>query len=130
MSIPELDIAFLKERDIEYAVSVESGMTCVVISRWRLPKGFNRTETDLLVRLSPGYPDLAPDMWWFDPEVLRADGQQLPATSVYETYLGRRWQRWSRHFNGNQWKAGIDCLESYLALIRQDLKRNVPESGR
>ena len=128
MSLPELDIAFLEERGIQYVVAVESGMTCVVIPRWPLPNGFNRTETDLLVRLRPGYPDLAPDMWWFASPVHKADGQPLPRTDVYEKYLGRTWQRWSRHFNGNQWKAGIDCLESYLALIRQELKRSIPGS--
>ena len=130
MSLPELDIAFLEERGIEHVVAVESGMTCVVVPRWPLPKGFNRTEADLLVRLRPGYPDLAPDMWWFAPPVHKADGQSLPRTDVYEEYLGRKWQRWSRHFNRNQWKAGIDCLESYLALIRQELKHSVPESVR
>ena len=83
MSLPELDIAFLEDRGIEHVVAVESGMTCVVVPRWPLPRGFNRTESDLLVRLRPGYPDLAPDMWWFDPSVLKADGQPLPATNVY-----------------------------------------------
>ena len=125
MSIPEVDIVFLSERAITHEIVVESGMTCIVLPEWPLPEGFDRPAADLLVRLTPGYPDVPPDMWWFDPAVLKADGQALPATNVREHYLGRTWQRWSRHFSGAQWKSGVDCLESYLALIRQDMERGV-----
>ena len=127
MSLPELDIAYLSERGIAHEIAVDSGMTCVVMPQWPLPKGFDRDASDLLVRLGPGYPDVQPDMWWFDPPVHMADGQELPATNVVEIYVGRRWQRWSRHFNRRQWQSGIDGLESFLALIRQDLERGVPE---
>ena len=125
MSLPEVDIVFLNERGIAHEIVVESGMTCIVIPQWPLPEGFDRAEADLLVRLRPGYPDVPPDMWWFNPSVRKANGQTLPATDVTEHYLGRIWQRWSRHFSGPQWKSGVDCLESYLALIRQDLERGV-----
>ena len=125
MSLPAVDIAFLNERGIAHEVVVESGMTCIVILMWSLPQGFDRAEADLLVRLRPGYPDVPPDMWWFDPPVRRASGQALPATDVTEHYLARTWQRWSRHFSGAQWKSGVDCLESYIALIRQDLERGI-----
>ena len=125
MSLPEVDIVFLDERGIAHEIAVESGMTCIVIPDWPLPDGFDRPAADLLVRLTPGYPDVPPDMWWFDPPVLKADGQALPRTNASEHYMGRTWQRWSRHFSGAQWKSGVDCLESYLALIRQDLERGV-----
>jgi hypothetical protein len=69
-------------------------------------------------------------MWWFDPPVHRADSTPLPGTEVVEQHLGRSWQRWSRHFNTGQWHSGVDGLESYLALIRQNLERSVPEIAR
>ena len=130
MSLPDIDLAYLKERRISHEVVSEGGMTCVVIPEWLLPRGFDREASDLLIRLSPGYPDIAPDMWWFSPAVRRADGRELPNTNVVETYLGRAWQRWSRHFGSGQWQSGVDGLESYLALIRQDLERSVPEGVR
>ena len=130
VSLPQSDIAYLIERGAAHEIVVESGITCVVLRQWPLPGGLDRDASDLLIRLSPGYPDVAPDMWWFDPPVRRGDGQELPRTSAVETYLGRRWQRWSRHFNGGQWQSGVDGLESYLALIRQDLERGVPVSAR
>ena len=130
MSLPAADAAYLRERFANYQMVAESGMICVVLPQWPLPRGLDRDASDLLIRLHPGYPDVAPDMWWFSPPVHRADGQDLPATNVVENYLGRSWQRWSRHFKGGQWQSGVDGLESFLALIRQNLESSVPEGVR
>ena len=130
MNLPQSDIAYLNERGIVHEIALESGMTCIVLPQWPLPSGFDRTAADLLVRLSPGYPDVSPDMWWFSPSVHLANGEALAATKVVERYLGRRWQRWSRHFRSGQWQSGVDGLGSFLALIRQDLENSVPEMAR
>lgn len=130
MSLPPSDTAFLVERDIDHQIVGDAGMTCVVLPSWPLPQGFDRDSSDLLIRLHPGYPDVAPDMWWFAPDVHLANGAALPRTNVVETYFGRNWQRWSRHLNDGQWRSGIDGLESFLALIRQDLERSVPETAQ
>lgn len=130
MSLPAVDTKFLSERGLAHEVLNDSGMTCVILKSWPLPRGYDRVCSDLLIRLSPGYPDVHPDMWWFDPPVRLADGRTLPATEVMQSLLGRNWQRWSRHFNTGQWQPGVDGLESYLALIRRDLERSVPETAR
>ena len=127
MTLPQSDIAYLNERGAAHEIAIESGMICVVMPQWPLPRGLDRDAADLLLRLTPGYPDVAPDMWWFSPAVHLADGGPLPATNVVETYLGRQWQRWSRHFTNGQWQSGVDGLASFLALIRQDLEHSVPE---
>ena len=127
MSLPEIDNAYLNERGIPHDVVNDSNMTCVVFPKWPLPPGFDRQAADLLIRLSAGYPDVHPDMWWFDPPVRLATGCDLPATQVMEHHLGRSWQRWSRHFDKGQWQSGVDGLESFLALIRLDLERSAPE---
>lgn len=124
--LPAHDMAYVTERAISHSVTAEANMTCVVIREFALPPGFDRSQSDLLLRLSAGYPDVAPDMWWFDPPIKRADGQAIPATEVVEQHLSRRWQRWSRHFSNGQWQSGIDGLESYLALIRRELGRCTP----
>ena len=121
MGLPQSDMIYLNDRGVAHQIASESNMTCVVMPAWSLPAGFDREVSDLLIRLNPGYPDVPPDMWWFSPAVHLRDGQALPATSVVETYLGRTWQRWSRHFTSGQWQSGVDGLESFLALIRRDL---------
>lgn len=119
--LPQVDREILQTRNLDHTVSVDGGMTCVVITNYRLPDGLNQRTSNLLLRLSPGYPDVPPDMWWFSPSVARADGQAIAATQVIESYFGRQWQRWSRHLSAGVWKSGIDSLESYLALVNHEL---------
>jgi len=123
MSLPQPDVTCLAERGIEYTVSAEANMTCVLFPAYKLPSGYDHAASDLLLLLNPGFPDVPPDMWWFNPAIRLADGRVVPATEVNENHLGRIWQRWSRHFNAGQWRSGIDSLESFLALIRRELER-------
>ena len=61
-------------------------------------------------------------MWWFNPAIMRPDGQAISQTQVSEQYLGRVWQRWSRHLQPGQWQPGVDSLKSYVALVAKELK--------
>ena len=122
--LPSFDTAYLEERKTEFSLAIDGGMTCLLIPAFPLPGGYDRSESDLLLRLSPGYPDVPPDMWWFDPPVKLANGSTVRATDATERHLGRTWQRWSRHFSSGQWRSGVDSLESFLALIRAELVRS------
>jgi len=124
--LPAHDMDYLKELSPDASVTSEAGMVCVLIPSFPLPPGFDRPSADLLVRVATGYPDVAPDMWWFDPPVRRIDGATIPATESRERHLNREWQRWSRHLQPGQWKSGIDCLESYIALVRKELEAARP----
>lgn len=128
--LPTEDIKYLAERfgNGSHTLTSEGNMTCLVVRGYHLPAGFDKEKSDLLLRLQPGYPDLPPDMWWFDPPVRRADGQSIPATDVIEHYLGRGWQRWSRHLSPRQWRSGVDGLESFFALVRKELEKSVQGS--
>jgi hypothetical protein len=121
--LPTNDKRYLEERAIPHSVSMDGGMVCVVMPKLALPHGLDRAQADLLVRLNPGYPDVPPDMWWFDPAIRKANGAVIPATDLVEHYMGRSWQRWSRHLPAGQWKSGTDGLESYLALVHRELKQ-------
>lgn len=125
--LPTNDADYLAERALNHSVAAEANMTCVVFRAFALPVGFDHPQSDLLLRFSAGYPDVAPDMWWFDPPIRRKDGKPIPATDVIEHHLGRSWQRWSRHFGPGQWRSGVDGIQSFLALIRRELERAVQE---
>lgn len=127
--LPAHDQEFLNAYMPNHQVTNEGGMVCVVVPSYAVPGGFDRPSSDLLVRLAPGYPDVAPDMWWFDPPVLRNDNQPIAATDAREGHLGRQWQRWSRHLQPGQWRSGIDSLQSYFALIRKELLAASPTGG-
>jgi hypothetical protein len=121
--LPVVDREYLQERVIDHVVSSEAGMICVLLPRYELPAGFRQARADLLLRLSPGYPDIPPDMWWFDPAVQRIDGREIPCTQVRERHLGRDWQRWSRHLDARHWRSGVDSIESFLAIVRRELNK-------
>ncbi len=121
--LPADDIEFLTERFTNHDVVVEGGMTCVLVPAYALPPGLDHSTSDLLLRLSPGYPDVPPDMFWFEPALHRADGAGIDRADVTETYLCRAWQRWSRHMNGGCWRSGSDGLRSYFTLIDKELSR-------
>jgi hypothetical protein len=125
--LPDVDTDYLRETAPAHAVSVEAGVTCVVIPKFSLGNGFHQAESDLLLRLRPGYPDVAPDMWWFSPPVRRLDNAEIPATQAREHHLGREWQRWSRHLPAGVWRPGIDGLESYIAIVRRELAAAAPK---
>lgn len=118
--LPEEDLQYLKANHPSYLLQIESNSICVLIPGFPLPKGYSLAQSDLLLVLSSLYPDARPDMWWFDPPAVRADGQVIPQTEATGQYLGRTWQRWSRHLDESQWLSGIDNLQSYLALVRSE----------
>lgn len=122
--LPPHDMAFLADRAIAHTIQPERGMICVVIQSWPVPPGYQQAETDLLLRLASGYPDVPPDMWWCDPALVLVNGKRPQATESTEAYLGRNWQRWSRHFQPNQWQSHLDGLESYLARVRGEMIRS------
>jgi Prokaryotic E2 family E len=128
--LPPDDIKYLEDRlgNGSYSIVTEANMTCIVFKDYRLPAGFDHEKSDLLIRLNAGYPDVPPDMWWFDPPARRVDGKPIPATEVIEHHLGRGWQRWSRHFRAGQWRSGIDSVESFLALVNKELNKSVQGS--
>ena len=123
--LPPIDTTLLAERGITHSVQHDGGMLCVIFPDWTVPDGYRQATTDLLLRLAPGYPDVPPDMWWCDPALVLLDGTAPEATQVTEQYLGRTWQRWSRHFlQPGQWRSGVDGLESYLARVRGEMLRS------
>ena len=123
MALPDADQTYLLDRNLPHAITVEGGITCIVFPQWGLPSGYDHATSDLLLRLPAGYPDVPPDMWWFNPGVRLVNGQVIQATDAVEQHLGRAWQRWSRHFANGQWRSGVDGLESYVALINRELRR-------
>jgi len=126
MPLPDEELQTLERLELTYTVQEEAGLTCIVITGFRLPAGMTVVESDLLIRLNPGFPDVPPDMWWFDPPVMRTDQVIIPQTDHFEQHVGRRWQRWSRHLEVGHWQSGIDCLESFIAMIRRELQRQAP----
>jgi len=114
------DAAYLASLGITHSVSSDDSGLLVVLHEFEVPAGLEPRHTDVLIRLPSGFPDAAPDMFWCDPPLQKSGGSPPPGTEGRGTFLGRTWQRWSRHIGGN-WRPGMDGLASYLAYLRRCL---------
>jgi hypothetical protein len=122
-------ISMLREQDrdtlaatgLSYATSGDGGMTNLILKGFPVSPGLSTEKVDLLLRLPLGFPDAAPDMFWVYPSLKTEAGGQIPGTELLESHVGRTWQRWSRHI-AQQWRPGIDNLETYLAYVRRCLR--------
>lgn len=121
--LPATDLQHLRARGLTFCASISGNFIDVVIPGYGLPPGLDPDTSDLLIRLpAHGWPDVKPDMWWFDPWIkIAATGGYAPASDTPEELQGRRWQRWSRHFPASNWQPGLDGLGSYLAMIDREL---------
>jgi hypothetical protein len=126
VTLPAREVAYLADVGLRYDVVVDGGFPCLILFDYRLPAGYTAATTDLLIRLPPGFPDAAPDMWWCCPPIRVAATDEYPiASDVMEPILGRVWQRFSRHVSPGAWQPGRHSLGTFLLLIRTDLERSV-----
>lgn len=122
MKLPSVDARFLNDSEIAYRTFEDgSGMLAVELLDFPLPQGLSSDRANVLFRLSANYPDTPPDMWWLIPHLTTVTGTAIAATESQETFDGRVWQRWSRHLDAGAWRPGVDSLESYVRLLRNEL---------
>ena len=93
-----------------------NGWKFLVISDYPLPTGFTPNRVQLLVKLPPGFPDAAPDMFWVFPAV-RAPGGCVPRSTCNERLLGKHWQRFSWHLAPGAWRPGVSTLRDFLRCV-------------
>lgn len=123
------DLAAVEQLGLAYEVAKEAdGFLSLVLHAMRMPIGLQPETADVLVRLPPGFPDAAPDMFWCEPAVVRTNGTTIQGTEARGTYVGRTWQRWSRHIGGN-WRPGIDNLSTYMAYVRRCLHQAAEQAA-
>lgn len=114
------DQAVLDEIGLPYDIGQDGAFVTVMIRNFPMPASLEPTGSNMLLRLPPGFPDAAPDMFWLQPPVAGPGSTPIPGTQSLEPYLGSTWQRWSRHI-ASQWRPGIDNLGTYMAYVRRCL---------
>jgi len=92
------------------------GWQFLVISDFDLPRAFEPNRVELLVKLPPGFPDAAPDMFWVHPAVRTVAGGG-PRSTSNERLLGKNWQRFSWHLAAGAWKPGVSEFRDFLRCI-------------
>jgi len=94
----------------------------VIIQKYPLPPGWNKSETRLLLITDVGYPNSKIDMFWVDPDVVLQQDNKVPqAGESIETYMEQRWRRFSWHVK--KWNPAVDNIKSYLHTVDNRLKQ-------
>lgn len=118
MPLPPEDREWLEKQGIVYREERNGNDQCLIFSALPLPPGkYSANEADVLNLLPPNYPDAGPDMFYVRPRLTLANGRLAPATDANGAFLGETWQRWSRHWNDNPWRAGIDDVQTIYRRI-------------
>jgi Prokaryotic E2 family E len=122
MDLPKDDEEFLSRKGYSYElVPVREG-ACLIVAAYPVNANvYDRSQVDLMVRIPAQYNIAALDMYYVEP-VLRLKGGEYPqAASQFESHAGRQWQRFSRHL-ASPWRAGVDGLQMFFALISKELQ--------
>ena len=88
----------------------------VIIKHLKLPSGWSKPETALLVMIPPGYPFTPPDNFYVDND-LRLGGARQPGNSTAnQNLVGRRWSLFSYHVEKGDWQPQADLLKGHNLL--------------
>lgn len=120
MPLLEEDERYLSEKGWRFELHEEPNRTLLVIKDYPLPPKFTAEKADVLIIIPALYPMSSLDMFWVRPEIrLKASGAYPQAADCFETYLGDRWQRFSRHY---PWRSNVDSLASHLRVVQNSLE--------
>lgn len=108
--LPLRDRDYLENHELTFEEHDFGGQKGLILRGIPLPaEKFDAALVDVLFLIPPGYPDVAPDMFYTIPWVkLRASNAYARAADQPHDFAGVRWQRWSRH--SDQWRGGRDGI--------------------
>lgn len=117
----ETDINKLKEQGYSVDVHRENNQILVVIEKYRVPSGWNKSETTLLLITDIGYPNSKMDMFWTDLD-FKLNGERIPqAGDAVQPFLGKQWRRFSWHVQ--KWNPAVDNVITYLGTVDARLRQ-------
>ncbi len=125
--LPKRDREYLKAKGLQYTEIIDGNRNGLIIEDYPLPTGkFNVETTKLLILIPQGYNDTHPDMFFCSPKITFSNSNPPAQTEGIVSFSNIQWQQWSRHLNtGNDWRAGIDGIESYLQKINHAFRTTV-----
>jgi hypothetical protein len=120
--LPEPDRHYLASKAIVFEEVEDGGRKAIILKGYVLPNGrFDAAAADILILLPPGYPDVAPDMFYLQPWVKLVPTNKYPnAADQALKFDGKSWQRWSRH--NNDWRPGVDGIWTMIKRIDHALE--------
>jgi hypothetical protein len=116
----ERDIEGLREDGHVIEVIEDSNRFYIVFRDFAVPSdAYLPGTTDVMLMADYQYPMSRMDMFWTDPEICRATGGYPQGAEQFESYAGRRWQRWSWHYPN--WNPACDNVRTHLEVVHDRL---------
>lgn len=99
-----------------------------IINRWKLPAGWNKAETRLLILIPAGYATTPPDNFHTDNDLRLKGGAQPGNTSADADLVGRKWLLFSYHVEAGDWRPHADPLKGdNLLTFLQGVEKRLSE---
>lgn len=118
MSLPpqlEADLHSLREQGFQVTPHRNGNQIYIVFDKYPLPKGWKKTETQLLLITDISYPNSKLDMFWVDIDLLLDSGKVPQAGDSIENHNGQQWRRFSWHVQ--KWNPAVDNVITYLGTV-------------
>ena len=94
----------------------------VTIAPVPLPAGLGGQSSQVMILVPKTFPTAAIDMFYLPTSVTGASEAFKKRANRIETHGGKQWRRVSWH-RTTPWRPGAETLSSYLAFVREGLKR-------
>jgi hypothetical protein len=128
------DYEYLRRKQIPFTEARVAGTKTVIFPGWALRPGKFVTPvngscnqpinvTNVLIIIPDRYNDAGLDSFYTADRLLVASTSADPRNTAFPHPIGlEKFQFWSRHLQTHKWQPGIDGLETFLPLIKQDLE--------
>jgi hypothetical protein len=118
------DLEFFKECGYVFQVIEEGQRIYIIFKDYQLPPGvYTLDKTDLLIFTTQFYPNAGFDMFWVTEELKLRNGNPPRNADSLESYVGRRWRRFSYHpYAARPWNPSEDSVASFMGNVEKRLK--------
>jgi hypothetical protein len=134
--LPEDDQDFLRKKGLPHCFHEEGNgealRRAIEFTDFAIPPNLHKRASNgslvpagsasVLILIPKGYAKTKLDSWHVRPALFLANGGTVDRANNEQTYFGQNWQFWSRHLNENEWREGVDGLETYLQYVRSGLQ--------
>jgi len=123
VNLPEDDELFLRGKGFDWSLIPDGEGTLLILKAFPLNADkYDRSTTELMIRIPAQYNMAKLDMWYVDPPIRLKGGNYPHQAGVFETHGGKSWQRFSRHLAEGTWRPGVDGLPMFFTFINGELK--------
>jgi len=84
----------------------------ILIKEFKLPPGWYKEYTELLINIPSGYPSIPPDNFFVPTGFKLANGQKIDRYTEGYPFLGRQWGQFSYHIDGD-WNPSENILDGH-----------------